>query len=121
MGRSLINSLLVMAFLLSTCPPNPGKPNAPVAEPTAAAPLPAGRQATVQRDESLPLVKADGLAEEQAGDHPAQQHQVALVADRAVLTQKTGELTMEPGVGIHEGLDWCENPKLSWFPAHPMS
>ena len=46
---------------------------------------------------------------------------MALVADKAVLTQKAGELTMEPGVGIHEGLDWCENPNLSWFPTHLMS
>ena len=95
--------------------------NAPVAEPTAAAPLPAGRQATVQRDRTLPLVKTDGLTEQQTGDHPAEQHQVTFVADRAVLTEEAGELTMEPGVGIHEGLDWCENPNLSWFPAHLMS
>ena len=53
----------------------------PIAEPTPAAPLPAGWQATVQRDGSLPLVKTDGLAEEQPGDHPAQQHQVTFVAD----------------------------------------
>lgn len=24
-------------------------------------------------------------------------------------------------VGIHEGLVWCENPELSWLPAHPIS
>jgi hypothetical protein len=46
---------------------------------------------------------------------------VALVADRAVLTEKVVQLTMEPGVGIHEGLDWCENPKLSRLPAHPIA
>ena len=80
-----------------------------------------GRQAASQRNGPLPLVKTDGLAEQQTGDHPAEQHQMALVADKAVLTQKAGELTMEPGVGIHEGLDWCENPNLSWFPAHLMS
>jgi len=93
----------------------------PIAEPTAAAPLPAGRQAAVHRDGSLPLVKTDGLAEQQAGDHPAEQHQMAFVADRAVLTQEAGELSMEPGVGIHEGLVWCRNPNLSWLPAHPMA
>ena len=92
-----------------------------IAEPTAAAALPAGRQAAVQRDGSLPLVKTDGLAEQQAGDHPAQQHQMAFVADRAVLMQEAGELSMEPGVGIHEGLVWCENPNLSWIRAHPMA
>jgi hypothetical protein len=36
---------------------------------------------------SLPLVKTDCLAEQQTGDHPAQEHQMAFVADRAVLTQ----------------------------------
>jgi hypothetical protein len=46
---------------------------------------------------------------------------MAFVADRAVLTQEAGELSMEPGMGIHEGLVWCENPKLSWLPAHPMT
>jgi len=91
-----------------------------IAEPTAAATLSAGRQAAVQRNGSLPLVKTDGLAVQPASDHPAEQHQMALVADRAVLTQEAGELSMEPGVGIHEGLVWCRNPNLSWLPAHPM-
>jgi hypothetical protein len=45
---------------------------------------------------------------------------VTFVADRTVLTEEAGELSMESGAGIHEGLDWCENPKLSWLPAHPM-
>ncbi len=67
------------------------------------------------------MVKTDGLAEQQPGDHPAQQRLVAFIADGAVLTQEAGELSMEPVVGIHEGLDWCENPKLSRLPAHPMS
>ncbi len=92
-----------------------------ITEPTPAASLPAGRQGAVQRNGSLPLVKTDGLAEQQTGDHPDQQHQVTLVADRAVLTQEAGELSMEPGTGIHEGLVWCENPNLSWLPAHPMT
>ena len=95
--------------------------DAAIAEPTPAAPLPAGRQAAVQRNGSLPLVKTDGLAEQQASDHPTEQHQMAFVADRAVLTQEAGELSMEPGVGIHEGLVWCRNPNLSWLPAHPIS
>jgi hypothetical protein len=47
--------------------------------------------------------------------------QVTLVADGAVLTKKVVQLTMEPGVGIHERLVWCENPKLSLLPAHTMT
>jgi hypothetical protein len=35
--------------------------------------------------------------------HPAEQHQM-FIADLAVLTQEAGELSMKPGVGIHEGL-----------------
>jgi hypothetical protein len=46
---------------------------------------------------------------------------MAFVADRAVLTQEADELSMKPGVGIHEGLVWCRNPNLSWLPAHPMT
>jgi len=60
----------------------------PIAEPTTAASLPAGRQAASQRNGSLLLVKTDGLAEQQTGDHPAQEHQMAFVADRAMLTQE---------------------------------
>ena len=47
------------------------------------------------------------------GDHPAQQYQVTLVADKAVLTQEAGELSMEPGVGNHWALVWCDNPNVS--------
>ena len=93
----------------------------PIAEPTAATPLPAGRQAASQRNRSFPLFKTDGLAEQQAADHPAKKHQMEFVADRAVLTQEAGDLSMEPGAVIHEGLVWYENPNLSWFPAHPMA
>jgi hypothetical protein len=46
---------------------------------------------------------------------------MALIADGAVLTQEAGELTVEPGSGIHERLDWCDNPNLSWLPAHPIN
>ncbi len=66
-------------------------------------------------------VKTDGLAEQQPSHHPAQKDKVTFVADRAVLTEEACELSMEPGAGIHEGLVWCENPKLSWLPAHPMT
>jgi hypothetical protein len=93
----------------------------PAAETTAAAPLPAGRQAMVQQNRSLPLVKKDGQAEQLAGHHPTEQHQMAFVADRGVLTQKAGELSMEPGVGINERLVKCRNPNLSWLPAHQMA
>jgi hypothetical protein len=95
--------------------------DSPIAEPTAAASLPAGRQAASQQNGSLPLVKTDGLAQQQPSHHPAQKDKVTFVADRAVLTQKAGELSMEPGVGIHEGLVWCRNPNFSWLPAHPMT
>ena len=46
---------------------------------------------------------------------------LTLIADGAVLTQEAGELTVEPGSGIHERLVWCDNPNLSWLPAHPIS
>ena len=46
---------------------------------------------------------------------------MTLVANRAVLTEKGDQLTMELGTGIHEGLAWCRNPKLSRLPAHPMT
>jgi hypothetical protein len=45
---------------------------------------------------------------------------MTLVAGRAVLTQEGDQLSMEPGVGCHERLDWSDNPNLSWLPAHPM-
>lgn len=83
--------------------------------------LPAVRQDAVQRNGSLPLVNINGLAEQQARDLPAEQHQMVLVADRPVLTQETGKISIEPVVGIHEGLFWGCNPKLSWFPVHLMA
>ena len=43
-----------------------------------------------------------------------------LISYWAVLTEKDDQLTMEPGTGIHEGLAWCRNHKLSWLPAHPI-
>jgi hypothetical protein len=74
-----------------------------------------------QRQTGLPVVKTDGLAQQQPGHHPAQEHQMALIANRAVLTQEAGELTVEPGTGIDEGLAWCRNPNLSRLPAHPIN
>ena len=92
--------------------------DAPIAEPTPAAALPTGGQVMAELQGSLPVTETDGLAEQQLGDHLAQQRKVPLVAGGAVLTEKGGQLSMEPGVGIHEGLVWCDNPKLSWPPAH---
>jgi hypothetical protein len=45
---------------------------------------------------------------------------MTLIENRTVLSKKASELTVEPGVGIHERLDWCDNPNLSWLPAHPI-
>ncbi|MFM7675133.1 MAG: rhamnan synthesis F family protein [Synechococcus sp.] len=92
-----------------------------VPKPAPAAALPAAGQAMDNRELGLPVAETDGLAEQQPREHPAQQLQIALVADGAVLTEKFIQPTMEPGVGIHEGLDRCDNPKLSRLPARPMS
>jgi hypothetical protein len=73
-----------------------------------------------QRQPGLPVVETNRLAQQQPGHHPAQEHEMTLVAGWAVLTQKAGQLTVEPGVGSHERLDWSDNPNLSWLPAHPM-
>jgi hypothetical protein len=40
---------------------------------------------------------------QQPRHHPGKHRQVTLVADGAVLTEEVIQLTMEPGVGIHEG------------------
>ncbi len=45
---------------------------------------------------------------------------MTLVAGRAVLTEKSYQLSMEPGTGCHGDLDWFRSPTLSWLPAHPM-
>jgi hypothetical protein len=37
---------------------------------------------------------------------PAQQEQMTFVSDRAVLTEESDQLSMEPGVGIHEEPLW---------------
>jgi hypothetical protein len=92
-----------------------------IRQPALTAPLPAGSQTMPQRQTGLPVVEIDRLAQQQPGHHPAQEHQMTLVTDWAVLTQKAVQLTVEPGVGIHEGLVWCRNPKLSRLPSHPMS
>ena len=85
------------------------------------APLPAGGQAMAQRQHGLPAVETDCLAEQEPGHHLCQQHQMTLVAERAVLTQEADQLSMEPGVGNHWVLVWSDNPNVSWLPAHPMT
>jgi hypothetical protein len=91
-----------------------------VAKPLPATSLPAGGKAMDHRQGPLPVAETNGLAEQQASHHPAQQRQMPLVGSRAVLAEKARQLSMEPGVGIHGGLVWCENPKPSRLPAHPM-
>jgi hypothetical protein len=92
-----------------------------IVEPMAAASLPARGQAMDHRELGLLVVETDGLAGQQHRDHPAQQNQIALVADRAVSTKEAGELNMQLDLIIHVGLDWCENPKLSRLPAYQMA
>jgi hypothetical protein len=95
--------------------------DAAVAQPALTAPLPAGGQAMTEGQHGVPAVETDGLTQQQPGDHPAQQHQVAMVGEPDVLTQEGDQLTMQSGLGIHGGLDWFRSPKLPWLPAHPMS
>ena len=45
---------------------------------------------------------------------------MALVGEVAVLTQQAEQLSMESGLGNHWDLVWCDNPNVSWLPAHPM-
>ena len=84
-----------------------------VAQPALTAPLPAGGQAVPQWQPGLPVIETDRLTQQQSGHHPTQQNQMTLVGYRAVLTEKDDQLTMEPGTGCHEGLVWCDDPKLS--------
>ena len=91
-----------------------------VGQPALTAPLPAGRQTTPQRQAGLPVIETDRLTQQQAGHHPAQEHQTTLIANRAVLTEKGDQLTMELGTGCHGDLDWFRSPTLSWLPAHPI-
>jgi len=72
-----------------------------------------------QGQHGVPADETDGLTQQQPGHHPTQEHQVALIGEPDVLTQDGDQLTMEPGLGIHEGLDWSDNPKLPWLPDHP--
>ena len=95
--------------------------NAAVGQPAPAAPLPAGSQAMGQRQTRLPAIETDRLAQQQPDHHPAEEHQMAPIADGAVLTQEANQLSMQLGTGCHGDLVWSDSPTLSWLPAHPFS
>ena len=67
------------------------------------------------------MIETDRLAQQKAGHHPAQEHEMPLVAGRAVLTEEGDQFSMQLGTGCHEGLDWCDDPNLSRLPAHLIS
>jgi hypothetical protein len=96
------------------------KVDATVGKPALTAPLPAGRQGMGHGQPGLPAIEIDGLAQQQPGHLPAEEQQMTLIENRTVLSKKASELTVEPGVRIHKRLDWCDNPNLSWLPAHPI-
>jgi len=95
--------------------------DAAVAQPALSASLSVGGQAVAQRQHAVPALETEALAEQQPGDHPAQQHQVPLSHSMAVLTQEADQLTMEPGLGIHGGLVWFRSPTLPWLPTDPIA
>jgi len=78
---------------------NPG-----IRQPTLTAPLAAGRQGMPQQQADLPVVKTDRLTQQQLGHHPAQEHQITLFSGWAVLTEKAGQLAVEPGGGNPRGI-----------------
>jgi hypothetical protein len=83
--------------------------DSPVAEPALTAALLAGWQGgLLLRHLGIPAIETDALAQQQASRHMGQQHKVSQIAEAAVLTQKAEQLTMETGLGIHEGLA-CED------------
>jgi hypothetical protein len=51
------------------------------------------------RQNGLPAVETDGLAEEQPRDHRGKPYQVTLISDREVLTQEDEEFKMKGGTG----------------------
>ncbi len=59
-----------------------------------------------------PLLQCDHKLSADAATICAQQHQVALVGEPAVLTQQAEQLSIEPGLGEDSGLVEPENPKL---------
>ena len=95
--------------------------DAGIAQPALTTPLPTGCQAVPQRQHALPAVETDRLAQQQTSHHLCQEHQMTLIKKRTVLTQQADQLSMEPGMGCHWGLDWFRSPKFSWLPAHPMT
>lgn len=71
--------------------------DAAVGQPALTAPLPAGRQTTGHGQPGFPAIETDGLAQRQPSHHRGEQHQMTLVAGRAVLTQETDQLSMDAG------------------------
>ncbi len=74
-----------------------------------------------QRQTGPPAIETDRFAQQQSGHHPGEEHQMTLVADGAVLTQKANQLSMQLGKGCHGDLVWFRSPTLPWLPAHPIS
>ena len=74
-----------------------------------------------QMQHSLPAVETDRLTQQQAGHHPGQQHQMTLVAERAVLTHEADQLRLELGLGIHRGLDWFRSTPIELVPGLPIT
>ena len=95
--------------------------DAAAGHPALTAALPAGGQAMGQRQTRLPTDETDRLVQQQHGHHPGEEHQMALVTDRAVLTQEADQLSMQLGTGCHGDLVWFRSLTLSWLPAHPIS
>ena len=75
--------------------------NAGIAKPALTMPLPAGRQTTPQLQAGLPVTETDPLAQQQPGHHPAQEHQMTLALNRAVLTEEGDQFSMKLGTGCH--------------------
>ena len=69
----------------------------------------------------FPSIEIDSFAQQQSGHHPAEENQMALIADETVLTREADQLSMNVDRGCHGDLDWFRSPTLSWLPAHPIS
>ena len=73
------------------------------------------------RQPGLPVIETGGLDQQEPGHHPGQEHQMALVMGRAVLTEEADQLSMDAGKGCVGDLDWFQSSTLPWLPAHPMT
>ena len=74
--------------------------DAVVGQPAAKASLAARGQAMGQQHPRLPGVKMRTFLSAAARPPSREEHQMALAADRAVLTQEAGELTLVPVTGM---------------------